>query len=1800
MSVELCQNILISNCFKQKNDFLLLQVEETPLMFSRCSSPESLSSFDTQSVHSSVVSEYSRRASEVVSPSEIPDSPSESMPPSPRQTHSPTRRFKDFPSTPKSTNVIAKQSLNFEKTPSTVKAESFGNFTAFDEEDKPINFAMRNAEIPVEHTFSGFDDDQPIDFSSVDREHEESHASFNTFQKNILPSNTNQSAHLVNRMLTPRAKVMPTLEEQNIETESSSGKSEVPVVYAEEGTPPNFSETTSLSGITMASSSTRGGVAKYPSMQHEPQEPDLPKVEEKETGAQIVSRHEVPPVFSMGKESHAVKNVVKHEDRDSSMSDVSEGEEDILAQCISSGMPTPVSSTRKIRRSSSDNTTKRKSGIPMKTSPDVPLKNQTKMPSILKSTPKKPTPSCKSPADNAKSDNSSVENEDLLLSQMIESGMPKSRAGRKLPGTAEHSGVVGEKAKQSSRGNSSSVIAPRTSNISVVAPFHDFIPTDTVRTYNVEGTPRNFSTATSLSDLTIDSEGSKSGLTGLVTSPKAGKGHESDLRTKQSPSKLRMPASSGHKSSPKGRYNNKQSIPRQVPQDNKRTFVDSSASDGPEYITFSPPSNDTLHNYSLEGTPITFSRNDSLSSLGGGKDSRGTGSGISASPHKDHRFADESDSSCSIPKERHVIGQSSEDSSVAGDRAEKPIKFGVEDTPVCFSRNSSLSSLNSIDKIEPAEAKASSKSVCQDAALPPAHSGNSKEHRESCDSLSDDEMADCDPTPSEQALLEQCINSAMPKSRLPKGDDKTRRQSKTKVVNQKATVGRNDMSSESRLGKKASLENSTSMVNGYHSSSEVDYGLQSSLSRHQDSVNNLMTRSCSDTTALDLNFQTPGSSARKSRYSSWQKHRHHSEESAGQNVSEVCYDDNDSFIRTIPSDETDRLISENANLMMSEIQTTEMCGSTIDEDLFIENETASLVSNDNFSDTNSEFSLAWSVTSDKNSELSAVTFAGNQKEASLSAGRGAARIVKPGTAQQSVKSAVKNEEEDAKVVRGHRKPLHHNKANSAGGIVKGGNKTTLSPGNKGSCAPASNKASPQAGGGKNKSSIPAQSLKKTPPKTHNNGRISPKVVATHNSNSKSESPPQKDTDQRSRSAGTSTLAGKTGSVQSASPCAERTEYKCTEQANRSSGAKSASKLGASVASKLNTTTGANVSSSHSGPAVDTSISSAQPHPAGGTRSPAHSRLPTASPVSKGGSNVNKTSKHEGNTIRSSHNGNMNSTFSEKKTMQSISKATNEASTIAANSRGSSIPTRKCNGSSSSLSSVDNCKIAQQSTTDSNKHASPAASVKKQTRKIATLKRRDDSLDRSSSRDSPLSSASSSSSRLPVSLMKASPASPKPSSLPPSGFKTKASTLPNTSSVSSRSVGDRICKSSTYEKIASDLVGHDVACSVKPANASVLKITQLNKSVKQAGGSVESPESGVRRGEVFELCDEYDDDGDENCDTNISESSMTHSSSITLSNSSHTHSEHVQYNLFEESASACKDNVQMDTNSAVDTSDYLDTNTFRKNKPNLNVSDLQLPNADETCRSMCSFNDSIIGSPQNENSLVENLKDIVNDNNILSEVNIAEILQNGMGELKHDGKNKHGEEKSGGKAKSIVAQGLKRLFSGRHKEKEKDSKTKGTEKGSNKSKSHEKESKSKHSKSESKDKKNAKDKKDCDVLQPNIRIEPQLAMSSDDRFLCSQGTSTAPSVKSTSHKVENTSAMISRANGGNSHVAFGVGPDELVGEISTEGCITQVSEKQMTKTEMLLARRRKTNLSSSHSEDTRGEADTSSACMVTTV
>lgn len=66
-----------------KNESQYPEAQQTPMMFSRCSSLSSLSGYEQISIHddrSSIVSDFSRTTSGVVSPSELPDSPAQSAP----------------------------------------------------------------------------------------------------------------------------------------------------------------------------------------------------------------------------------------------------------------------------------------------------------------------------------------------------------------------------------------------------------------------------------------------------------------------------------------------------------------------------------------------------------------------------------------------------------------------------------------------------------------------------------------------------------------------------------------------------------------------------------------------------------------------------------------------------------------------------------------------------------------------------------------------------------------------------------------------------------------------------------------------------------------------------------------------------------------------------------------------------------------------------------------------------------------------------------------------------------------------------------------------------------------------------------------------------------------------------------------------------------------------------------------------------------------------------------------------------------------------------------------------------------------------------------------------------------------------------------------------------------------------------------------------------------------------------------------------------------------------------------------
>ncbi|XP_034948754.1 adenomatous polyposis coli protein-like [Chelonus insularis] len=112
--------------------------DETPLMFSRSSSLGSLSGFEQFSINddrSSVISDFSRRTSGIVSPSELPDSPTQTVPPSPPHSNKPM----NF--SPRATEERCLGHFNkFSYTKS--KPSVFeDNTAAFKEESTPIEFS---------------------------------------------------------------------------------------------------------------------------------------------------------------------------------------------------------------------------------------------------------------------------------------------------------------------------------------------------------------------------------------------------------------------------------------------------------------------------------------------------------------------------------------------------------------------------------------------------------------------------------------------------------------------------------------------------------------------------------------------------------------------------------------------------------------------------------------------------------------------------------------------------------------------------------------------------------------------------------------------------------------------------------------------------------------------------------------------------------------------------------------------------------------------------------------------------------------------------------------------------------------------------------------------------------------------------------------------------------------------------------------------------------------------------------------------------------------------------------------------------------------------------------------------------------------------------------------------------------------------------------------------------------------------------------------------------------------------------
>lgn len=241
------------------------------------------------------------------------------------------------------------------------------------------------------------------------------------------------------------------------------------------------------------------------------------------------------------------------------------------------------------------------------------------------------------------------------------------------------------------------------------------------RVYCVEGTPLNFSTATSLSDLTIDSPPNEEASAALapvvpptaVSRRRAGfpEGENGDdilaecisaAMPKAKPRKpIRATANTEHLQTtpllppvappappPLGTQQHKKkptSPVKPMPQRAPYCVPTAMAAKAKPGFAFDSP----RHYTPIEGTPCCFSRNDSLSSLDFDEDDAGEKDGDERKTKEEESRKRKQQTAAIFPRTKPAPNQTATD--------EKQ-KFAIEDTPVCFSRNPSLSSLSDIDQ----------------------------------------------------------------------------------------------------------------------------------------------------------------------------------------------------------------------------------------------------------------------------------------------------------------------------------------------------------------------------------------------------------------------------------------------------------------------------------------------------------------------------------------------------------------------------------------------------------------------------------------------------------------------------------------------------------------------------------------------------------------------------------------------------------------------------------------------------------------------------------------------------------------------------------------------------------------------------------------------------------------------------------------------------------------------------------------------------------------------------------------------
>lgn len=665
-------------------------VQETPLMFSRCTSVSSLDSFESHSIASSVQSEpCSGMVSGIISPSDLPDSPGQTMPPSRCKTPPPPQaaQNKRDASKPKVTSNIeerepvTKQTAVHSAAQRVQVLQEADTLLHFATESTPDGFSCASSlsalsldepyipkDVELKIMPPVFENDQANEAESEKSKestehHDKKEEKQGEPEKDMLDDtdddidileeciisamptkssrkNKKSSQPTASKVAPPTARkpsqlpVYKLLPPQNrLQAQkhvSFTHADDMPKVYCVEGTPLNFSTATSLSDLTIES-------------------PPNELVGNDQANALPVStnyeKRDTIPTEGMSTDETQGRKSSKT--ATSGLDEDKTEEGDILAECIHSAMP------------------KGKSHKPYRVKKIMDQINHTSAGSTgnrnSHENERKPTSPVKPmPQPNVRSKKTSDQKMNLIPEKPYsdtrkQNGKNPRDASEKLPNNEE-------RAKGS---------------FAFDSPHH-YTP--------IEGTPYCFSRNDSLSSLDFDEDD--------VDLSK----EKEELRKGKEIKEIDTRADKNYLSS-------NQSLKQGQHEKNNIAGRGQSKSLLQKQASFPPASkaqdrggasDEKMENFAIENTPVCFSRNSSLSSL---SDIDQENNNKEIQPSKENE-----------PPDTQIEMRRPQTSGYA------PKSFHVEDTPVCFSRNSSLSSL-SID--------------------------------------------------SEDDLLQECISSAMPKKKKP-------------------------------------------------------------------------------------------------------------------------------------------------------------------------------------------------------------------------------------------------------------------------------------------------------------------------------------------------------------------------------------------------------------------------------------------------------------------------------------------------------------------------------------------------------------------------------------------------------------------------------------------------------------------------------------------------------------------------------------------------------------------------------------------------------------------------------------------------------------------------------------------------------------------------------------------------------------------------------------------------------------------------------------------------------------------------